>query len=428
MKGADIWAIPDLRRRLTVVIICFAIFAFGIHVPLPGINREYLKTISSSGVFGLFNMFSGGALERFSIFSLGVIPYINASIMMQLLTFSIEPLKEMVKERGEEGRRVLARWTRYIAVFLAFFEGIGLIKAIESGGGPQSGSLFVQSGWFPYFVVLISITAGTCYLMWLGEQISNKGIGEGISLVIFAGILISLPQRIGQELGIVSKDPSKIAFLVLYVAALFAMLLFIVYVEMAERRIPVRYARKQVGGRMMVASMTSYLPMKVNIGGVIPIIFAITFLMIPQLLAGFFANAFPGFVQWAATFNEGWGYLLALMLLTLLSNHFYSAVIYKPDEIADNLKNMGGFIPGVRPGDQTTEYISRIQEKVTWMGGIYLALLGTAPFILAQLFFGTSNRILFTGTGLLIVVGVGLDFVRQLEAHVVSRHYEGFIK
>lgn len=426
MKAADILSIPDLKRRIWVVVICFAIFAFGTHVPLPGINREALKNINS-GVLGLFNMFSGGALERFSIFALGVLPYINASIMMQLLTFSVEPLKEMVKERGEEGRRVIAKWTRYITVFLAFFEGVSVIKFFEVGAGPK---LFLHSGWFSYFVVLVSVTAGSCYLMWLGEQISNKGIGEGISLIIFAGILINLPWRMGMELGIVSHDMTKVALLVVYILGLVGMLYAIVYVEMAERRIPVRYARRQVGGRTYVASGTSYLPMKVNIGGVIPIIFAITFLMIPQLIAGFVGKPGSWFGQFASNLQQGsgWPYLIALMFLTLISNHFYSAVVFKPDEISDNLKNMGGFIPGVRPGEQTTDYISRIQEKVTWMGGIYLALLGSAPFLLSQILFGTSNRILFSGTGLLIVVGVGLDFVRQLEAHVVSRHYEGFIK
>jgi len=417
----SILSFPDLRRRLLVVAIAFTIYAFGVHIPLPGVDRTRLAGLfqGGGGLFGLFNLFSGGALEQFSVFSLGVIPYINASIMMQLLTFAVDSFRELIRERGEEGRRILARYTRYITIAVAVIQSVGLLQMFSNM------EILTSSGWFYYFFIILSLTGGTCFLMWVGEEISNRGIGEGISLLIFAGIVLRLPTHMGREIANIRANPGAFGNFLGYVGLLLLLLVFIVFVELAERRIPVRYARRQVG-RLVYGGQSSYLPIKVNLGGVIPIIFAITFLLVPNTLAQFTQKQWPGFYMWLRAFPETYPYYLVLAFLILLSNHFYSAVIFKPDEIADNLKNYGGFIPGVRPGEQTVEYIARIQEKITWMGGFFLAAVGVLPFLLGKLF--GIQTILFSGTGLLIAVGVALDTLRQLEAHIVTRQYEGFIK
>lgn len=417
----SILSFPDLRRRLLVVAVAFVIYAFGVHIPLPGVDRTALASLfqAGGGLFGLVNLFSGGALEQFSVLSLGVIPYINASIMMQLLAFSVDSFRELIRERGEEGRRILARYTRYITIAVAILQSIGLLKMFSSQG------ILTSSGWFYYLFIILSLTGGTCFLMWLGEEISNRGIGEGISLLIFASIVLRLPTSIGREIASIRANPGAFGNFLGYVGLLLLLLVFIVFVELSERRIPVRYARRQVG-RLVYGGQSSYLPIKVNLGGVIPIIFAITFMLVPSTLATYMPKTWPGFHRWQQSFPGTYYYYLVLAFLILLSNHFYSAVIFKPDEIADNLKNYGGFIPGVRPGEQTAEYIARIQEKITWMGGFFLAGVGVLPFLLGK-FFGVQNFLL-SGTGLLIAVGVALDTVRQLEAHIVTRQYEGFIK
>ncbi|MHA2620687.1 MAG: preprotein translocase subunit SecY [bacterium JZ-2024 1] len=418
----SIFSFPDLRKRLSLVAIMFVVYAIGIQIPIAGTNPEVLKQVfGGGGILGVLNLFTGGALANFSIFALGVIPYINASIAMQVLTFSIPYLEELQKEQGEEGRRKIGIWTRYLAIALAFFQSFALVKAF----GAQ---LFLQSTTLHTIYTIFSLVGGTCFLMWLGEQITERGVGDGISLIIFASIVIDLPTFVARQITIMHLEHKSPGKLVSFILFLLVMIALIVFVELAVRKIPVKYARR--GAVFMpYGGQSSFLPIKVNLGGVIPIIFAITFasLFNPQFpLIGLFRNYPKVYAFFDSFYSSAW-YILAFAVLIILFNHFYSAIIFKPDEIADNLKNSGGFIPGVRPGEQTRDYIARIQEKVTWIGGVFLACVGILPLIFGRVM-NMEQSLPVSGTGILILVGVGLDLMRQLEAHIVSRHYEGFIR
>jgi preprotein translocase subunit SecY len=418
----SILSFPDLRKRLTLVAIMFIVYAVGIQIPIAGTDPKVLEQIfGGGGVLGVLNLFTGGALEQFSIFALGVIPYINASIAMQVLTFSIPYLEELQKEQGEEGRRRIGLWTRYLAIALAFFQSYALVKAF----GPQ---IFTQMTTLHTIYTVLSLVGGTCFLMWLGEQITNHGVGDGISLIIFASIVIQLPIFVVNQTRIMRLQNEPAGELIAFILFLLAMIALIVFVELAVRKIPVKYARR--GAVFMpYGGQSSFLPVKVNLGGVIPIIFAITFasLFDPQFpLVQMFRNN-PTIYSFFQNFYASIWYVPAFAILIILFNHFYSAIIFKPNDIADNLKNSGGFIPGVRPGEQTRDYIARIQEKVTWIGGVFLAGVGILPLVFGRAM-NMEQNLPVSGTGILILVGVGLDLMRQLEAHIVSRHYEGFIR
>ncbi len=427
LKG--LLSFPDLRKRITFLLFAFVIYLLGVHIPVPGVDLEQVRQIMQTGrggFLGLWNMFTGGALEQLSIFALGLMPYINASIAMQLVQYAFPAYSKRIRDLGEAGRREVSRYTRYGTLFFAFFESIIMVQYFHR---QSQGQLFTGSGFLYYLLVYLSLTAGSCFLLWLGEEITNKGIGQGVSLLIFAGIVVNIPRQLGSQAALSATSMAYLVKFFIYLAFLVGMIVFIVFVELSERKIPVQYARKVVG-RMVMGGQFSYLPVRINIGGVIPLVFALTFLMFIQIAFSWgarFNNAFEQLTNLLLDTNSVFYYIL-LAVLILFCNHFYSAVVFKPDEIADNLRTYGGFIPGVRPGKPTEEYISAVQEKVTWMGGFFLVLVGVFSILVPRVILGRGAIGLFSMTGLLIAVGVTLDLIRQIEAHIVTRHYEGFIR
>ena len=423
MKGqaltySGILSLPDLRRRILFVALAFAVYAVGIHIPIAGVEPGALREFFQSGFLGVISLFTGGALEQFSIFALGVLPYINASIAMQILAYSVPYLEELRKEHGMEGHRKIQRYTHYLSVILAFVQALSILSIFKS-------QLMPAATYAQLMYVALTVVGGSCFLIWLGHQITERGIGEGISLLIFASILIRLPAYIAQQIQLMRINPgmgSRLAAFLIFLVLMFAA---IVYVELAHRKIPIRYARR-VGA--FTATQMSYLPVKVNLGGVIPLIFAIAFLQFLDpnfFLMASLRNVAPEFVRQVQLLLTGpWQYPLYAGLI-LFFNHLYSAIIFRPDEIAENLQNQGAYIPGVRPGDQTRDYLARVQEKMTWIGGVYLAIVGILPFLFGNLF--NIQALPVSGTGILILVGVGMDLMRQIEAHMVLGQYRGLV-
>jgi preprotein translocase subunit SecY len=391
--------VGDLRQKLLFTLFMLLVFRIGAHVPVPGINPEALTELLKGQLFGFFDIISGGAFKRFSIFAMSITPYINASIIMQLLTVVIPRLEELQKE-GEEGRKVIAQYTRYGTVVLAFIQAMGMSAALGKSGA------IVHPGIASYLIIAVSLTAGTALLMWIGEMITEKGIGNGISLIIFAGIVSRLPSQIsgvGQELS------GRI-----------------IAVNEGQRRLPVQYA-KRVVGRKLYGGQSTFLPLKVNAAGVIPIIFAMSLMMFPATI-GSWMSPNSGFNQFLNTyFNFGSVlYNLFYAALIVFFTYFYVAIIFNPMDVADNIKKYGGFVPGIRPGRPTAEYIDRVLSRLTLAGGVFLALIAVLPNFVIGLTGVTS--IWFGGTSLLIVVGVALDTMKQIESHLLLRSYEGFVK
>jgi len=393
------------------------IFRLGAHVPVPGVNADKFAELVRSGlIFGFFDVISGGALKNFSVFAMSITPYINASIIMQLLTVVIPHLERLSKE-GEEGRKKITQYTRYFTVLLAFIQGLGMVIGVK-------GSLYNPSIW-SYLVVAITITAGTTFLMWIGEQITEKGIGNGISLLIFAGIVSRVPSGAVSIYQYLDAKTINIFSIILLVVIGALVIAGIVAVQEGQRRIPVQYA-KRVVGRRVYGGQSTHLPLRVNQAGVIPVIFASSLMMFPESLAQWFtgSNISMMYVKYF-----GWGTALHTIIYALLIigfTYFYTAVIMNPVDVADNIKKYGGFIPGLRPGRPTAEYISRVMSKVTLAGAVFLALIAILPnFVLVAT---RIPNIYFGGTALLIVVGVALDTMKQVESHLLMRSYQGFIK
>ncbi len=420
----NITRIPELNRRILFTFGMLAIYRLGCAVPTPGIDPAAVQQFfeeTGGGLFGLINLFSGGAFERLSIFALGIMPYISASIILQLLTVVIPKLEELKKE-GEEGRRVITRYTRYGTVVLAVLQGFLMATALENGAfGPNT---VIEPGWTFRIIAVLTLAAGTSFIMWLGEQINERGIGNGISLIIFAGIVVSIPSALSALVTLVQTEQMTplgaivlIAFMVVVVAA-------IVYMERAQRRIPIQYARRVVGRRQVSGGMT-YFPLRLNTAGVIPPIFASSLLLLP-LQAAQWADLrwLNDFVQDNLSFDS-MAYNAVYITLIVFFAFFYTGVMINPEDVAENIKKNGGYIPGIRPGKRTAEYIGRVLNRVTLVGAIYLAVVCVMPNMLAARF---TVPFLFGGTALLIVVGVGLDTVGQIEAHLLSRNYETFVK
>ena len=447
-KFLNIFRVPDLRKRVLFTMAMLAIYRLGAQFPTPGVNSKLLEQFFNSqggSALGLLDMFSGGNLRRFTIFALGIMPYITASIIFQLLTVVYEPLARLQKE-GELGRRKITQWTRYLTVILAAFQSIAIAFGLTSQG------MVLISG--PSFILLtvLTLTTGSAFIMWLGEQITDRGIGNGMSLLIFAGIVVGIPRGVADLVDKVRTDAwggfTGFAMLLL-LAAMAGLVAFIVYVESSERRIPVQSARRIVGRRMM-GGLSSHLPLKVNSGGVMPVIFAASILSVPLLFSQ------VGFVQsskWLSAVvanlqpGEPW-YELLYMAAIVFFAYFYISIVFRPDDIADNMRKSGSFIPGIRPGRRTSDYINDILTRITLVGGIYLVLVsllpqflitGTQlqhlPRVLGGAFFanlptwflnGLHLNFYFGGTSLLIVVGVAMDTVQQIEAQLIMRHYEGF--
>jgi preprotein translocase subunit SecY len=411
--------VGDLRTKLLFTLMMLLVFRLGAHIPVPAINAEAVAQLLSGQLFGFFDIISGGAFKRFSIFAMSITPYINASIIMNLLQVIIPRLEELSKE-GEEGRKQIAEYIRYFAVVLAFVQAIGMTFALSRTGA------IANPGIGSYLIIAISLTAGTAFLMWIGEMITEKGIGNGISLIIFAGIVSRLPSQIagvGQELsgGIIGYFN-----ILLFIVMALAIIAAIIAVNEGQRRLPIQYA-KRVVGRKMYGGQSTFLPLKVNAAGVIPIIFAMSLMMFPATIASWSAQDSAVNIFLNTYFNTGSiAYNLFYALLIVFFTYFYVAIIFNPADVADNIKKYGGFVPGIRPGRPTAEYIDRVLSRLTLAGGVFLALIAVLPNFVIGLTGITS--LWFGGTALLIVVGVALDTMKQIESHLLLRNYEGFVK
>jgi preprotein translocase subunit SecY len=408
----------DLRRRVLYTVIMFAVFRLGVHVPVPGINQAALATLFKPGTFfGLLNLFAGGALSVFAVFAMGVTPYINASIIMQLLTLVIPQVEAWQKE-GPEGQKQINQWTRYGTVLLGLIQAVALAFYLKNGGG------LLHPGLASVGVVVVVLTGGTLLLMWIGEQITEYGIGNGISLLIMAGIISRVPAGVGNIVTYVSHGTVSWWNLLLFAVLAVAVIAAVVAVTQAALRVPVQYA-KRVVGRRMYGGASSYIPIRVNQAGVIPVIFAASVLTVPLTLTSF--TSAPWLTKIAAFFaNGGVMYELIYAALIIAFTFFYTSIVWNPNDVADNIKKYGGFIPGLRPGRPTADYLSRVLERVTVLGAIFLAAIAVLPVVFTK----ATNvpNIYFGGTALLIVVGVALDTMMQIEGHMLMRHYQGFIR
>lgn len=416
----NIAKIPELRKRILFTIFMLGIYRIGVFVPTPGVSAEAVKRIVSQGtIFEIFNLFSGGALQQFSVFALGIMPYISASIILQLLTVAVPSLERLSKE-GESGRKKITQYTRYGTVVLAMIQGFGISYGLMQQGAVLPGT----PPWQFYLTTMVTLAAGTSFLMWLGEMITERGIGNGISLIIFAGIVTRIPVGFRDAWSTKDQFGGFFGFLIL---VLFIGLIIgiIIYMERAQRRIPVQYA-KRVVGRKMYGGQASHLPLKVNTAGVIPAIFASSIIMFPATIAQFA----PGNImkQIAGMLSQGWIYITLYGGLIIFFAFFYTAVTFNPVDVSENMKKYGGFIPGIRPGRSTSDYIDRVLTRITLGGALYVAAVCILPQLLIRQFgIPASLAYTFGGTSLLIVVGVAMDTLAQIESHLLTRHYEGFL-
>jgi preprotein translocase subunit SecY len=417
--------LPELRRRVLFTLAMLAVYRVGVAIPTPGINGEALAAFfeqARNTVLGMVNMFSGGALERFSIFSLGIMPYISSSIILQLLTV-VFPYLEKLKEEGELGRRKLTQYTRYGTVLLSVIQGTFISIGLEQIQAPGGGSVVYQPGWAFRAMTVLTLASGTAFIMWLGEQITERGIGNGISLIIFSGIVASLPSAAITTWELFREGEFTLFHLIGLGVLMVAVVAFIIYMERGQRRIPVQYA-KRVVGRRMYGGQSSHLPLKINPTGVIPPIFASSILIFPATIAQFIDT------PWTQTITDvlvpgGLAYNAIYVGLIIFFCYFYTAVTFNPAEVADNMKKFGGYVPGIRPGDRTAEYIDRILTRIVLGGALYVSAVCVLPTILIR---QMNVPFYFGGTALLIVVGVALDTVAQMETHLLTRNYEGFMR
>ncbi|MGB8933012.1 MAG: preprotein translocase subunit SecY [Anaeromyxobacteraceae bacterium] len=419
---ANMFRIEELRKRLLFTLGMLAVYRLGIFVTTPGVDREAMKSVlkQAGGLLSLFNLFSGGALEQLSIFALGIMPYVSASIILQLLTVVVPTLEQLQKE-GEMGRRKITQYTRYGTIVLSAVQGFGIAGYLESLRDASGVSVVADPGMGFRLMTVLSLTAGTAFIMWMGEQITERGIGNGISLIIFAGIVARLPDAVIRTFANFGKGGSNLTELglLVLVALMVVVIGLIVFVERGQRRIPIQYA-KRVVGRRLYGGQSTHLPLKVNTAGVIPPIFSSSLLLFPATLAGWFP-----FLQRVSEALQagGWVYNTLYVVLIVFFAYFYTAVTFNPVDVADNLKKYGGYIPGIRPGQKTADYIDFVLSRITFGGAIYLAAICVLPTFIANEF---GVNFYFGGTSLLIVVGVALDTVQQIEGHLITRHYEGF--
>ena len=418
----NIARIPELRKRIVFTILMICVYRIGIYIPTPGIDTDVLQRIVKSGtLFDIFNMFSGGALERFSVFALGIMPYISASIILQLMAVVVPSLAALQKE-GEAGRKKIVTYTRYGTVLLSMIQGFGISYGLE-----QQDVLLHGAGGIPFYLTtMIVLAAGTSFLMWLGEIITERGIGNGISLIIFSGIVARFPAGLRDAWSTKERFGGIFGFILLF---LFFLLLVaaVIYFERAHRRLPIQYA-KRIVGRKMYGGQTSHLPLKINMAGVIPPIFASSLLLFPVTFAGF-AGKKGILQQLGAALSHGWLHNFLYMALIVFFCYFYTAVTFNPDDISENIRKYGGYIPGIRPGKSTSEYINKILSRITVGGAAYITTICILPSILMDKFnIPSLLASLFGGTSLLIAVGVAMDTVAQIESHLLARHYEGFLE
>ncbi|MFN8162499.1 MAG: preprotein translocase subunit SecY [Solirubrobacterales bacterium] len=418
---ANAFSVADIRKKLAFTAAMLALYRLGAYIPAPGVDVQAVKEIQNnfggSNILGFLNLFSGGSLSRLSLFALGIMPYITASIILQLLTVVVPSLERLQKE-GEVGQQKITQYTRYLTVGLAFGQSLGYVFLFRSFGNEAGTSVVGNLTFAKTFLIVICLTAGCTLLMWLGELITQRGIGNGISLMIFASIASSIPNGITKWW----ESPDQV-FVVMMPFIALAVIVAIVFVQEGQRRIPVQYA-KRVVGRKMTSGGSTYLPLRVNMAGVIPVIFAASIMAFPPTI-GQLLNT-PAALDFAAFFSpNSWPYVLGEIFFIILFTYFYTAVTFNPVDQADNLKKYGGFIPGVRPGRPTAEYLDRILSRLTFPGALYLGAVAALPTILIS---QTSANFYFGGTSILIVIGVALDTVKQLEAQLMMRNYEGFLK
>ncbi|MDN5293871.1 MAG: preprotein translocase subunit SecY [Eubacteriales bacterium] len=409
----------DLRRRIIFTLLMLLVFRIGAHVPVPGLDASVMEKLFKGQLFGFFDVVSGGAFRRLSIFAMSITPYINASIIMQLLTVVIPRLERLAKE-GEEGRKKITQYTRYGTVILGFIQALGLSYTLK-----RSGALTINT--VPAMLLIaLTLTAGTAFLMWLGERITEKGIGNGISLLIFAGIVSRIPAGAVQIFNLLKAGSINIFSVLLFLVIAVLVIAAVVFVTEGQRKIPVQYA-KRVVGRKVYGGQSTHIPIRVNSAGVIPVIFASSVLLFPSTIATYFptskfALAVNTYLSWRSPL-----YIILQFLLIIFFTYFYTAIIFNPVDVAENIKKYGGFIPGIRPGRATAEYLEKVLSRLTLAGGIFLGLVATLPNFMI---YATGIEVAagFGGTALLIVVGVALETMKQMEAHLLMRHYQGFIK
>ena len=419
--GDGLFKIPELRKKILFTLGCLAVYRVGVFIPTPGVDSMALKDFfsrQSGTIFGWFNLFTGGALERFSILALGVMPYISASIIFQLLTVAYPTLGALQKE-GEAGQRKINQYTRYATALLCMVQGYGIAVGLESMQNP---SVVLQPGWGFRALTMVTLTAGSLFLMWLGEQITERGIGNGTSLIIFAGIASSIPNGMSTTWNLFQAGEMSMMKVLIIGAIIFACFYFIIYVERGQRRIPIQYA-KRVVGRKQYGGQMSHLPLKINVSGVIPPIFASSLIMLPATMTMMIPNKFMQDFSQALQMG-GVVHDVIFVGLIVFFCYFYTAVTFKTEDVAENLRKHGGFIPGIRPGQKTMEYIDFVLTRVTTVGAAYLSAICILPQIL-----GTSLKIPFYigGTSVLILVGVAMDTIAQIESHLMSRHYDTFM-
>ena len=421
---ASVGKMGELKSRLWFVLGALVVYRLGAHIPVPGIDPTALKQLfdsQSGGILGMFNMFSGGALSRFTVFALGIMPYISASIIMQLVSV-VSPKMEALKKEGEAGRRTITKYTRYGTVLLATFQALGIAIALEGQAG-----LVLDPGFAFRLTAVVTLVSGTMFLMWLGEQITERGIGNGISIIIFAGIVAGLPHAIGSTIELANTGAFSIPLVIFLFVAVILVTALVVFVERGQRKITVNYAKRQEGNKVY-GGQTTHLPLKLNMAGVIPPIFASSIILFPATLAGWFGSSEK--MHWlkdvSGVLSPGQPiYIFLFAAAIIFFCFFYTALVFNPKETADNLKKSGAFVPGIRPGDQTAKYIDKIMGRLTLIGAIYITLVCLLPEFLRLKF---NTPFYFGGTSLLIIVVVTMDFMTQVQSHLMSHQYEGLLK
>ena len=445
----NIFAIPELRKRVLFTFGLLAVYRIGCNIPTPGIDPQALVEFMAAmqnTLLGFVNTFTGGSLKRVAVFALGIMPYITSSIILQLLTV-VWPYLEKLSKEGELGRRKITQYTRYLTMGISLVQSAGISLWLEKTTTPGGAPLVPHPGWGFRLITMLTLTTGCAFVMWLGEQITERGVGNGISLIIFAGIVVGLPGAIVQTIGSLQSGTTSVLKMLILIVFMFGVVAFIVYMERAQRRIPVQYA-KRVVGRRIYGGQNTYLPLRVNTGGVIPVIFASSVVMIPTTIAGMFQNEWLRNIADAISWGQPIYYMLYATAIIFFS-YFYVSIIFNPADTAENLRKYGGFIPGIRSGRRTAEYIDRILTRLTLVGAVYLAAVSILPeFLLSGMkveglpFIGATLdavmpawftqgmgiQFYFGGTSLLIVVGVAMDTVQQVESQLVMRNYEGFMK
>lgn len=416
---------PALAKRLGWTFLILCCYRIGVHVPIPGVDAaalaSFFETMQGT-LFSLFDMFSGGGLSNVSVFALGVMPYISASIIMQLLQVVSPDIKRMSREEGQAGRRKITQYTRYLTVGITLVQGLGIAIGLENMTSPGGTPVVLHPGWEFRLITMITFCAGSVLVMWLGEQITERGIGNGISLIIFCGIVVGIPRAMIQSSALIQAGDMSIFMAILLLVFMAAVTVFIVFVERAQRRIPISYAKRQVG-RKVYGGQNSHLPLRLNTAGVIPPIFASSLLLFPATVGQFSGNEYVRHVAELFTPN-GLMYNMLYVALMFFFCYFYTAIIFDPKEMAENLKKAGGFIPGIRPGERTMEYIDGVLSRLTFSGAIYISLVCLMPMLLISNF---NVPFYFGGTSLLILVGVAMDFMNQIESHMISNQYQSLM-